>query len=68
MSAKVSFTDERSIEVPVPAGPADTEHLGKFILNNCQDGYALKMVDEITGGTQRDPYTVGLRVILERVE
>jgi hypothetical protein len=66
MSTKAEIKDTRMIEVPVPSDPADTETLGKFILNSAQDGYLLTSATAIQGGSQRDPFTIGLRVILTR--
>lgn len=66
MPIEVEAKDERTIQVPVPADNADTETLGKFILNAGQDGYSLKDAHAVQGGSQRDPYTTGLRVTLEK--
>lgn len=61
---KIEVKDERTITVPKTASAADTETVGKFLLNAGQDGYGIKSVSAITReeGTQRDPYTVTLGV------
>lgn len=62
----VDLTDERTIRVPVPTDAATTEEFGKFLVHSAQEGYALSSAAEIRGGSQRDPYTVGMIVKVAR--
>lgn len=66
MPVEVETRDERTIQVPVPAGRADTQTLAGFLMQAHSDGYTLKDASDIQSGSQRDPYTVGLRITVEK--
>lgn len=57
-----SVKNERAIEFREGLISADVEAVGKFLLAAGQDGYRLTGVSAISGGSQRDPYTVGVRL------
>jgi hypothetical protein len=67
----ITVVDERSITIPnAPLNAGETEQIGKWILNNAQDGYGLKSATSITRtrGHQMNEYTetTGVKITLER--
>lgn len=57
-----SIKNERAIEFREGLGSADLEQVGKFLTHSAQDGYRLSNVSAISAGSQRDPYTIGVRL------
>lgn len=64
----VEFTakDERSIRIPVPANAEQTREFARWLASSSDNGYTIKSATEISGGSQYDPYVVGLQVTMER--
>lgn len=62
---EIKVKDEREITVPIPADAAATKKLADFVSTATNEGFCLAGVDELTTG-QRDPYTVGARLIFRR--
>lgn len=63
---EVCQKDERRIQVPVPASAPQSEQLAAFVAKCCEDGYLLVGAGTVEGGSQRDPYTVGVTLRFER--
>ncbi len=66
MPVQTTVVDTRTIQVPIPADPHDTEALGDFVVQNVHEGYVLSAVSTIQGGDQRDPINRGLRLTMKR--
>lgn len=62
MPVEVKASDTRSIQVPVPASREDSAAFADFIFQAQSEGYVLQGATAIDGGSQRDPYTVGIRL------
>ena len=63
---QVKMTDSRTIEFQQGLTVEQTEQLGKAIVDAGQNGYKLTGVQSLTGGDQRDQYTVGARLTFRR--
>lgn len=63
-----TVSDTRTLEIPVPADPSDMILAGDILRKAGQDGYRLKAAAHKTSSDQRDPYVVGIRLILERTD
>lgn len=58
--------DRRTVACPVPASAEDTHMLGQHIMEAPANGYILKDAETVQGGSQRDPYAIGVRLIFEK--
>lgn len=61
-----SFRDEREAKIDIPATNDDTVALASWLSASANEGYYLKSIAALTGGHQRDPYTVGAKIVLSR--
>jgi hypothetical protein len=64
----VEFTarDERTMQVPVPCEGPDLDAFGALFTRAITDGYTLAGAQTLQGGSQRDPYTVGLKLTFSK--
>lgn len=61
-----SDTHIRQVTMPVPSNADQTAEFAAFVSAAALDGYTIDDASEITGGTQRDPCVIGMRVKLRR--
>jgi len=59
-SVEVGITDQRTVRAGVPLDSADTAKFAAAISDAAMNGYVLSAAQDITGGSQRDPYVVGV--------
>lgn len=63
---KITVTDTRTIQVPLPADTEASARLKEFVSQAVGAGYVLSGVTTVKGGDQRDPYTVGAKMTFRR--
>lgn len=63
----VSVRNEVTITCPAPAAREDTEKFTDTLKHFVDDGYTVKLAQTISSGDQRDPYVIGIRIVLEKV-
>jgi hypothetical protein len=59
------YTDERTITIPIPAGPADTAKISEAVSEAQAAGYTIKAAQTLEQG-QRDPIPYAFRIVMQR--
>lgn len=62
----IRYTDERTITLRKLNDKDASDEFSRLLRQATVDGYAISAVDELTAGHQRDPYTIGVRIYMER--
>ena len=68
VSVNFEYTDRRTLTLKQFNDHEADMEFSRLLAQAVREGYVIKSASERTSGHQRDPYTVGITVVLERKE